>query len=171
MPCASPAPTAGTRFLVGARLARDSGDAVHQADRVIVHRGQAALPQRPRKSESGRTPEQTLRSPTEAVRSLWERGLPAIRAMRFVRQTALSFFAGKPGSNSWNAVSCWSEACPRNRRCGSSGRPRYRSSWASRTPTRTGNESGRPDTPPSAAFGSSYKTHAMTPKQLHSPTE
>jgi hypothetical protein len=50
-------------------------------------------------SESGRTPEQTLRSPTEEMRFLWERGLPAIRAMRFVRQTALSFFIGKPHSH------------------------------------------------------------------------
>jgi hypothetical protein len=75
-----PGSTAGTRFPVGARLARDSGDAVYQADRVIVLRGQARLQQ----LERG---------------FLWERGLPAILAMRFVRQTALSFIVGKPHSH------------------------------------------------------------------------
>jgi len=60
---------------VGAVLARDSGDAVRQMYRVIVHRGQARL--------------QQIHQP------LLERGLPAIQALRSVRHTALSFIASK----------------------------------------------------------------------------
>ena len=60
---------------VGAVLARDKGDAVCQAHRVIVLRGQARL-------------QQTTVNPCV-------RCLPAITATRFVRHTALSFFAGK----------------------------------------------------------------------------
>jgi succinate dehydrogenase/fumarate reductase cytochrome b subunit len=35
------------------------------------------------------------------MRTLWERGLPAIQAPRFIRYTALSFIAGKPRSYSF----------------------------------------------------------------------
>jgi len=95
---------------VGARLARESGDAVWQAYRVIVHRGQARS---------------YKRSP-----NLWERGLPANRATRFGRYTALSFFAGKRAPTA-DQRTCWSEACPRIRRPGLAGIPRHRSSRAS----------------------------------------
>jgi len=61
---ASPAPT-GIAFSVGARLARESGGAVYQIDRVIVLRGQARL-------------QQGSHFPLE-------RGLPANQAARFIR--------------------------------------------------------------------------------------
>jgi len=64
---------------VGAVLARDRGDTVRQASRVIVHREQARLLQR--------------------SLYLLERGLPANQLMRLVRHIASSFFAGKPRSN------------------------------------------------------------------------
>ncbi|KFE54261.1 hypothetical protein IV01_16000 [Pseudomonas syringae] len=65
---------------VGARLARESVDALYQADRVTALRGQARLQQM-----------------SEIF--LWERCLPAIRITRWIRQTASPLFAGKPGSN------------------------------------------------------------------------
>jgi len=56
--------------------------------------------------------------------------LPANRATRFGRYTALSFFAGKRAPTGDHRT-CWSEACPRIRRRGLAGIPRYRSPRAS----------------------------------------
>gem|GEM_PF-2899389 len=109
-----PGSNRGTRSVVGARLARESGGAVLQAYRVIVHCEQARLPQ---KSSNP-----------------LERGLPANQAARFCRHTAPSFIASKLGSNR-NRRTRWSEACPRIRRRGLAGIPRHRSSRASPAPT------------------------------------
>ncbi|KFE52303.1 hypothetical protein IV01_22415 [Pseudomonas syringae] len=38
--------------------------------------------------------------------------MPANELLRFIRQTALSFFAGKPGSNRSNAISLWERCLP-----------------------------------------------------------
>jgi len=98
------------RLSVGARLARESGGAVFQARRVIVHREQA-------------------RSYSSA-HILWERCLPANQAARSFRPTASSFIAGKLAPTA-RRISCGSGACPRIRRRGLSGLPRHRSSQAS----------------------------------------
>jgi len=110
---ASPAPTEIVEP-VGARLARESGGAVLQAYRAIVHREQARL-------------QQKSSNPLE-------RGLPANQAARYSRHTASSFIASKPGSHR-NRRTRWSEACPRIRRRGLAGIPRHRSSRASPAPT------------------------------------
>ena len=103
------APT-GRRLSVGARLARESGGAVFQANRVIVHREQA----------------RSCSSP----HILWERCLPANQAARSFRPTASSFIAGKRAPTA-RRISCGSGACPRYGRRGLSGLPRHRSSRAS----------------------------------------
>jgi len=101
---------AARRLSVGARLARESGGAVFQAYRVIVHREQA-------------------RSYSSA-HILWERCLPAIRTSRSFMPTASSFIASKLAPTV-HRISCGSGACPRIRRRGLSGLPRHRSSRAS----------------------------------------
>ena len=96
---------------VGAVPGRDWGDAVHQTYRVIVHREQARLLQKsaetcgsgacPRFGRLGSSDIPRHRSsrassaPTEELRNLWERCLPAIGATRFLRYTASSFIASK----------------------------------------------------------------------------
>ena len=95
---------------VGARLARESSAAVRQADRVIVHRGQATLPQ----GNACPCPRDADTLVCQGYRVI------VLRGQARHQQTA---------------PSCGSEACPRIKHRGSSGRPRYRSSRASHAPT------------------------------------
>jgi len=107
------------RITCGSELARESGAAVCQADRVIVLREQARLPQGSRGfSWTASSFFAGKLAPTGG--DLLERGLPANQALRCVRQTASSFFASKLGSHRDRGVSVG---------------PRHRSSRASSAPT------------------------------------
>ena len=137
-----------------------SGASVCQLHRVIVHRGQARSYRDRRIRWSVWAAFRLARELGDAVfqadhQTLWERCLPAMQATRFVRQTALSFIAGKRAPTgitesvgacgrhsdlpaNWatryfrqSTKSSGSGACPRCRRRGLSGTPSYRSSRAS----------------------------------------
>jgi len=138
----------------GSELARESGAAVCQADRVIVLREQARLPQGSRGfSWTASSFFAGKLAPTGG--DLLERGLPANQALRCVRQTTSSFFASKLGSHRDCSVSgrrrialrgqaslqrgsdfqCGSGACPRWRLTRISGQSRPALSRASLAPT------------------------------------
>jgi len=133
------APTA-RRLSVGARLARESGGAVLQAYRVIVHREQArsysspvvcwseACPRIRRRGLSGLPRHRSSRASSllQLAGCPLERGLPAIRTARSFRPTASSFIAGKLAPTA-RRISCGSGACPRYGRRGPSGLPRPQS--------------------------------------------